>query len=109
MMASWKIAPALAAGNAVVIKPAPYTPLTLLRLAELATEVGIPDGVINVVTGMGQVVGRAITRHPDIKTVAFTGSTATGRDVVLNASETHKPVILELGGKSANVFFDDVS
>lgn len=109
MMASWKIAPALAAGNAVVIKPAPYTPLTLLKLAELATEVGIPDGVINVVTGMGQVVGRAITRHPGIKKVAFTGSTATGRDVVLNASETHKPVILELGGKSANVFFDDVS
>jgi acyl-CoA reductase-like NAD-dependent aldehyde dehydrogenase len=109
MMASWKIAPALAAGNSVVIKPAPYTPLTLLMLAELATEVGIPDGVINVVTGMGQVVGRAITRHPGIKKIAFTGSTATGRDIVLNASETHKPVILELGGKSANIFFDDVS
>lgn len=109
MMASWKIAPALAAGNAVIIKPAPYTPLTLLRLARLASEVGIPDGVINVVTGMGPVVGRAITRHPGIKKVAFTGSTATGRDVVVNASETHKPVILELGGKSANIFFDDVS
>lgn len=109
MMASWKIAPALAAGNAVVIKPAPYTPLTLLKLAELATEVGIPDGVINVVTGMGEVVGRAITRHPGIKKVAFTGSTATGRDVVVNASETHKPVILELGGKSANIFFDDIN
>lgn len=109
MMASWKIAPALAAGNAVVIKPAPYTPLTLLRLADLASEVGIPDGVINVVTGMGPVVGRAITRHPGIRKVAFTGSTATGRDVVVNASESHKPVILELGGKSANIFFDDVS
>lgn len=108
MMASWKIAPALAAGNAIVIKPAPYTPLTLLKLMELASEVGIPDGVINVVTGMGPVVGRALTRHPGIKKIAFTGSTATGRDVVVNASETHKPVILELGGKSANIFFDDV-
>lgn len=108
MMASWKIAPALAAGNAIVIKPAPYTPLTLLKLAELVAEVGIPDGVINVVTGMGPIVGRAITRHPGIRKIAFTGSTATGRDIVVNASETHKPVVLELGGKSANIFFDDV-
>lgn len=108
MMAAWKIAPALAAGNAVVIKPAPYTPLTLLRFAALAKEVGLPDGVLNVVTGMGPVVGRAITRHPRIGKIAFTGSTVTGRDVVVNANETHKPVILELGGKSANIFFDDV-
>lgn len=108
MMASWKIAPALAAGNAVVIKPAPYTPLTLLKLMELVAEVGIPDGVVNVVTGMGPVVGAAITRHPGIKKIAFTGSTATGREVVVNASETHKPVVLELGGKSANIFFDDI-
>lgn len=108
MMAAWKIAPALAAGNAVVIKPSPYTPLTLLKLAELACEVGIPDGVLNVVTGMGPVVGRAITGHPGIRKIAFTGSTATGRDVVVNASHTHKPVVLELGGKSANIFFDDV-
>jgi len=109
MMASWKIAPALAAGNAVVIKPSPNTPLTLLRLMEVAREVGIPDGVINVVTGMGPVVGRALTGHPGIKKIAFTGSTATGRDVVLNASKRHTPVILELGGKSANIFFDDIA
>lgn len=109
MMASWKIAPALAAGNAIVIKPAPYTPLTLLKLMELANEVGIPAGVINVVTGMGPVVGAAITKHPGIKKIAFTGSTATGREIVINASETHKPVVLELGGKSANIFFDDVN
>lgn len=108
MMAAWKIAPALAAGNAVVIKPAPYTPLTLLRFAALAREVGLPNGVLNIVTGMGTVVGRAITRHPRIGKIAFTGSTATGRDIVANASETHKPVILELGGKSANIFFDDI-
>lgn len=108
MMAAWKIAPALAAGNAVVIKPAPYTPLTLLRFAELARDVGLPKGVLNVVTGLGPVVGRAITRHPGIRKIAFTGSTLTGRDVVANANETHKPVILELGGKSANIFFDDV-
>ena len=108
MMAAWKIAPALAAGNAVVIKPAPYTPLTLLRFAALARDAGLPDGVLNVVTGMGPVVGRAITRHPRIAKIAFTGSTATGRDVAANANETHKPVILELGGKSANIFFDDV-
>ncbi|MSP67576.1 MAG: aldehyde dehydrogenase family protein [Alphaproteobacteria bacterium] len=108
MMAAWKIAPALAAGNAVVIKPAPYTPLTLLKLAGLARDAGLPAGVLNVVTGFGPVVGRAITRHPGIAKIAFTGSTATGRDIVLNASETHKPVVLELGGKSANIFFDDV-
>jgi acyl-CoA reductase-like NAD-dependent aldehyde dehydrogenase len=108
MMAAWKIAPALAAGNAVVIKPAPYTPLTLLKFAELACDVGLPKGVLNVVTGMGPVVGRAITRHPRIGKIAFTGSTMTGRDVVANANETHKPVILELGGKSASIFFDDV-
>ncbi|MGE0611388.1 MAG: aldehyde dehydrogenase [Hyphomicrobiales bacterium] len=108
MMASWKIAPALAAGNAIVIKPAPYTPLTLLKLMELVAEVGIPEGVVNVVTGMGPVVGKAITVHPRIRKIAFTGSTATGREIVINASETHKPVVLELGGKSANIFFDDV-
>jgi aldehyde dehydrogenase (NAD+) len=108
MMAAWKIAPALAAGNAVVIKPAPDTPLTLLRFAELSRQAGLPDGVLNVVTGMGPVVGRAITGHPGIGKVAFTGSTATGRDVVLNANKTHKPIILELGGKSANIFFDDI-
>lgn len=108
MMAAWKIAPALAAGNAIVIKPAPETPLTLLELCKLANGVGIPAGVLNVVTGGGPTVGRAIARHPGIGKVAFTGSTETGRDVVDNAKQTHKPTVLELGGKSANIFFDDV-
>jgi acyl-CoA reductase-like NAD-dependent aldehyde dehydrogenase len=79
-----------------------------LKLAGLARAVGLPAGVLNVVTGMGPVVGRAITRHPGVHKVAFTGSTETGRDVVANANQTHKPVILELGGKSANIFFDDI-
>lgn len=108
MMASWKIAPALAAGNAVVILPALNTPLTLLRLAELAKEVGFPDGVLNVVTGEGPVVGDALTRHPQVRKIGFTGSTATGRLVTNNASLHSAPVTLELGGKSANIFFDDV-
>ncbi len=108
MMASWKIAPAIAAGNAVVIVPAAQTPLTLLKLAELSVEVGFPPGVLNVVTGQGPVVGDALTRHPGIGKIAFTGSTATGRLVANNASINHTPVTLELGGKSANIFFEDV-
>ncbi len=108
MMASWKIAPAIAAGNAVVIVPAAQTPLTLLKLAELSVEVGFPPGVLNVVTGQGPVVGDALTRHPGIGKIAFTGSTATGRFVANNASINHTPVTLELGGKSANIFFEDV-
>ena len=108
MMASWKIAPAIAAGNAVVIVPAAQTPLTLLKLAELAVEVGFPPGVLNVVTGQGPVVGDALTKHPGIGKLAFTGSTATGRLVANNASINHTPVTLELGGKSANIFFEDV-
>jgi len=108
MMASWKIAPAIAAGNAVVIVPAAQTPLTLLKLAELSVEVGFPPGVLNVVTGQGLVVGDALTRHSGVGKIAFTGSTATGRLVANNASINHTPVTLELGGKSANVFFEDV-
>lgn len=108
MMASWKIAPAIAAGNAVVIVPAAQTPLTLLKLAELSVEVGFPPGVLNVVTGQGPVVGDALTRHSGVGKLAFTGSTATGRLVANNASINHTPVTLELGGKSANIFFEDV-
>ena len=108
MMASWKIAPAIAAGNAVVIVPATQTPLTLLKLAELSVQVGFPPGVLNVVTGQGPVVGDALTRHSGVGKIAFTGSTATGRLVANNATINHTPVTLELGGKSANIFFEDV-
>jgi acyl-CoA reductase-like NAD-dependent aldehyde dehydrogenase len=108
MLAVWKIAPAIAAGNSVVIVPAPSTPLTLLRLAALSREVGFPPGVLNVVTGMGPVVGDALTQHPGIRKISFTGSTATGQAVAHNASLHHTPTTLELGGKSANIFFEDV-
>ena len=101
LMAAWKLGPALATGNAVVIKPASYTALSLLRIAELATEAGLPPGVLNVVTGGGSTVGQAIGRHPDIDAVAFTGSTEVGRDFLHYAAESNlKRVMLELGGKS---------
>lgn len=109
MMACWKIAPAIAAGNSVVILPAAQTPLTLLKLAELSAEVGFPAGVLNIVTGQGPIVGDALTRHPGIGKLAFTGSTTTGRLVANNATINHTPVNLELGGKSANIFFEDVN
>jgi acyl-CoA reductase-like NAD-dependent aldehyde dehydrogenase len=108
MMACWKIAPAIAAGNAVVIIPAPNTPLTLLKLAQLAKDVGFPDGILNVVTGQGPVVGDALTKHSGVRKIGFTGSTVTGRAVSQNASIHHAPTTLELGGKSANIFFEDV-
>jgi len=106
-IASWKIAPALACGNTVVVKPAELTPLTALRLAELALEAGIPEGVLQVVVGRGTTVGTALVEHPDVAKVAFTGSTEAGRDVMARASGTIKRVTLELGGKSANVVFAD--
>ena len=102
----WKVAPALAMGNAVVLKPAPATPLTALRLAELAQEAGIPDGVLNVVLG-GAEVGRALVEHPLIRKVSFTGSTRTGKEVMRMAAEGIKRVSLELGGKSASIVFAD--
>ncbi len=110
LMAAWKLGPALATGNAVVIKPASYTALSLLRIAELATEAGLPPGVLNVVTGGGATAGQAIGRHPDIDAVAFTGSTEVGRDFLHYAAESNlKRVMLELGGKSPQVVMQDVS
>ncbi len=107
LIASWKVAPALAAGNTVVLKPAELTPLTALELERLALEAGLPQGVINVVAGPGSEVGRRLVEHPDVDKVAFTGSTEVGRGVAAGAAATIKRVTLELGGKSANVVFAD--
>jgi betaine-aldehyde dehydrogenase len=104
---SWKSAPALAMGNTIVLKPAEQTPMTALRLAELAIEAGIPEGVFNVVTGAGSVVGEAILGHPLVRKLAFTGSTEVGKRVMEIGSRDVKRVSLELGGKSANLIFDD--
>jgi betaine-aldehyde dehydrogenase len=106
-IASWKLGPALACGNTVVLKPAELTPLTALRLAELCLEAGIPEGVVNVVVGPGRVVGQRLVEHPDVAKIAFTGSTEVGASVMRGAAETVKRVTLELGGKSANVVFAD--
>jgi len=108
LMQAWKWGPALAAGCTVVLKPAEQTPLTALRIAELAMEAGFPEGVINVVTGFGPTAGRAIARHLDINKVAFTGSTVVGQEIMKAAAETNlKRVTLELGGKSPNIIFAD--
>jgi betaine-aldehyde dehydrogenase len=107
MLASWKLGPALACGNTVVLKPAELTPLTALRFGELALEAGIPQGVVNVVVGPGSVVGERLVAHPDVAKIGFTGSTEVGRRVMEGASKTVKRVTLELGGKSANVVFAD--
>jgi len=107
VIASWKLAPALAAGNTVVLKPAELTPLTALRFAEIAAEAGIPDGVVNVVVGPGSVCGRRLVEHPDVAKIAFTGSTEVGRSIASGAAATIKRVTLELGGKSPNVVFAD--
>ena len=106
-IASWKVAPALAAGNTIVLKPAELTPLTALRLEEIAREAGIAEGVLNVVAGPGSEVGRRLVEHPDVAKIAFTGSTAVGRGIAEGAAATIKRVTLELGGKSANVIFAD--
>jgi acyl-CoA reductase-like NAD-dependent aldehyde dehydrogenase len=107
VIASWKVAPALAAGNTVVLKPAELTPLTALELERIALEAGLPEGVLNVVAGPGSVVGQRLVEHPDVAKIAFTGSTAVGRGIAQGASGTIKRVTLELGGKSANVIFAD--
>ena len=107
MMAAWKVAPALAAGNTLILKPASATPLSALRLGELALEAGIPPGVLNVVPGPGGEVGEAIATHPGVDKVAFTGETATGRRIAEAAAASLKRVSLELGGKSPNVVFAD--
>jgi betaine-aldehyde dehydrogenase len=106
-MAAWKILPAIAAGNTIVLKPAEITPLTALMLAEACTQAGVPDGVVNVVTGTGPVAGEALVGHPDVDMVSFTGSTPVGKRVAQVAAETAKRVHLELGGKAPFVVFDD--
>src|SRR6476646_847109 len=107
MMATWKLAPALAAGCAVVLKPDPATPLSALRIAELATEVGFPPGSVNVVPGDGPTTGAALVKHPGVDKVAFTGSTRTGGEIMRLASDPIKRISLELGGKSPNLIFAD--
>jgi len=106
LLASWKIAPALAAGNTIIVKPSEYTPLSVLRLAEIAQEAGLPAGVLNVVTGPGDV-GAALVRHPGVDKIAFTGSTATGQQIMREAAATLKKISLELGGKSPNIVLAD--
>ena len=107
MFCSWKMGPALAAGNTVVIKPSELTPLSTLRLAELMVEVGFPPGVVNVVPGYGHTAGERLAMHPDVRKIAFTGSTVTGRRIVEYSAGNLKRVQLELGGKGANIVFDD--
>jgi betaine-aldehyde dehydrogenase len=107
LIASWKVAPALAAGNTVVLKPAELTPLTALELERIALDAGLPQGVVNVVAGRGSVAGRRLVEHPDVAKIAFTGSTEVGRGIAAGAAATIKRVTLELGGKSANVVFAD--
>jgi acyl-CoA reductase-like NAD-dependent aldehyde dehydrogenase len=106
-IASWKLGPALACGNTIVLKPAELTPLSAIRLGELCLDAGIPEGVVNVLVGKGSVVGQRLIEHPDVAKIAFTGSTEVGRLVMQGAAGTIKRVTLELGGKSANVVFED--
>src|SRR5215212_1728107 len=106
MMAVWKIAPALAAGNTVVLKPSEQTPLTTIMMAELAADI-FPGGVLNIITGDGEPVGASIVRHPGVDMVSLTGDVATGKAVAAAAAETLKRVHLELGGKAPVVVFDD--
>src|SRR5581483_8778230 len=106
-IASWKVAPALAAGNTIVLKPAELTPLTAIELEGIALEAGLPEGVLNVVPGPGGVCGKRLVEHPDVAKIAFTGSTEVGRGIAQGAAGTIKRVTLELGGKSANVIFAD--
>src|SRR5438270_5695094 len=109
MFTSWKMAPALAAGNCIVMKPAEITPLTSLRIAELMAQAGLPAGVVNVVPGLGSVAGQHLAEHPGVAKISFTGSTATGRRIVQASAGNLKRVQLELGGKGANIVFDDAA
>src|SRR5204862_7323524 len=106
-IASWKVAPALAAGNTIVLKPAELTPLTALELEKIALDAGLPEGVLNVVAGPGSVCGQRLVEPPGVAKIAFTGSTEVGRRIAEGAAATIKRVTLELGGKSANVVFAD--
>jgi aldehyde dehydrogenase (NAD+) len=107
LLTSWKVAPALACGNTVIVKPASQTPLTALALAEIAHEVGLPPGVLNVITGPGSQVGQMLVDHPGIDKIAFTGDTSTGKQIMRGSAETLKRITLELGGKSPNIVFPD--
>jgi aldehyde dehydrogenase (NAD+) len=107
LLAAWKVAPALACGNTVILKPASQTPLTALALGEIGLEVGLPPGVLNVLTGPGSSLGQAIVEHPGIDKIAFTGDTSTGKGIMRGAAETLKKITLELGGKSPNIVFPD--
>ncbi|HEV8335203.1 MAG TPA: betaine-aldehyde dehydrogenase [Candidatus Polarisedimenticolia bacterium] len=107
LLASWKIAPALAAGNTVIVKPSSNTPLSALKFAEIVKDAGLPDGVLNVVTGKGSVAGMALVRHPGVDKIAFTGDTRTGVEIMKSGSDTLKRITLELGGKSPNIVFAD--
>ena len=106
-IAGWGLAPALAAGNTVVLKPAEYTPLTALRLGELALDAGLPPGVLTILPGRGAVVGERLVQHPDVRKIVFTGSTGVGKGVMRGCADQVKRVTLELGGKSSNIIFDD--
>jgi len=107
LLAAWKVAPALACGNVVILKPASQTPLTAIALGEIAVEVGLPPGVLNVITGPGSSVGQAIVEHPGIDKIAFTGDTSTGKGIMRAAADTLKKITLELGGKSPNIVLAD--
>jgi aldehyde dehydrogenase (NAD+) len=107
LLTAWKVAPALACGNTVIIKPASQTPLTALALAEVAQEAGLPPGVLNVITGPGSTVGQMIVEHPGIDKIAFTGDTSTGKGIMRGSADTLKRITLELGGKSPNIVFAD--
>jgi len=107
LLAVWKVAPALACGNTVILKPASQTPLTALALAEIAADIGLPAGVLNVITGRGSEVGPMLVAHPGVDKIAFTGDTSTGRDIMRGSADTVKRITLELGGKSPNIVFAD--
>ena len=107
LLAAWKMAPALAAGNTLILKPSSNTPLSALRFADLAREAGLPDGVLNVITGKGSTVGMGLVRHPGVDKIAFTGETRTGIEIMRSGAETLKKITLELGGKSPNIVFAD--
>jgi aldehyde dehydrogenase (NAD+) len=107
LLAAWKVAPALACGNTVILKPASQTPLTAIALGEMASEVGFPPGVLNVLTGPGSATGQAIVEHPGIDKIAFTGDTSTGKQIMRSSADTLKKITLELGGKSPNIVLPD--
>ena len=109
VIASQKIAAALAVGNTVVLKPAEQTPLTALALSELTAEAGLPEGVLNVIPGLGPVAGASLVRHPEVDGVSFTGEYVTGQEIMKNAASTLKRISFELGGKSANIVFADAN